>query len=309
LVPAFSSKGFPFRTKKGRQYSDVTNAISLMGPFLDDAFLVSAYDLHHRFLDRPQRFFTKPELVFIDSGGYELSPYWDSTEPAHPSRADPAPFSIDDYRAVLHKLPTRPQYVVASYDWSQRGAEVASQITAAQQFFHEYPHCLSDFILKPPPMKTKRAAFLDIDAVIAHVGKLRAFDIIGVTEKELGKNLLERLRALAKLRGAMDREGLRSPIHIWGGLDPVLTPLYFFAGAEIFDGVSWLRYAFHEGVAVYRDSCVILRDGIETSLDHVQALTLSHNLTFLSQLTTCVGGGEAVGHESRFGLPVAVISS
>jgi len=110
--------------------------------------------------------------------------------------------------------------------------------------------------------------------------------MLGVTENELGKDLIDRLTNLAKLRVAMDREQVNIPIHVWGGLDPIFSPLYFFAGAEIFDGVSWLRYAYFGGVAVYRDCYGVLNDGIETPFDHVRALTLSHNLTYLQDLAT-----------------------
>ncbi|MGO9118864.1 MAG: hypothetical protein ACLQPD_14800 [Desulfomonilaceae bacterium] len=112
--------------------------------------------------------------------------------------------------------------------------------------------------------------------------------MFGVTEKELGKNILDRCVNLAKLRVCMDRENVNIPIHIWGGLDPVMTPLYFFSGAEIFDGVSWLRYAYHNGLAIYRDSYGILNLGVETSLDHARGLVLNSNIVFLQRLTTAL---------------------
>ena len=146
--------------------------------------------------------------------------------------------------------------------------------------------------------RKRKGAMLQLPQIVAHVGMLRAFHIVGVTEKELGKNLLDRLKKLAELRAAMDREGVAVPIQVWGGLDPILSPLYFFAGAEIFDGVSWLRYAYHKGVAVYRNSYSALELGIETTSDHSQALVLNHNVNFLQRLATRLrefvdnGGGD-----------------
>lgn len=83
LVPSFSSKGFPsFKVKKRkRPYSDSTRALELIGPYINDSILISAYDLHHGYLRKPKRFYNGKELIFIDSGGYELSHDWDSTEP------------------------------------------------------------------------------------------------------------------------------------------------------------------------------------------------------------------------------------
>ncbi len=287
LVPAFTSKGFSFFEAGRKQRSEVTNALELTGTLLEDSFLVSAYDLHHGHLDRPRRFFKNTEVLFVDSGGYEVGMDFDSTEPKRELHA-PKPFSTEDYRRVLRHLPQNLPIVITNLDWAtSSGNSIEDQILAAQELFHQFPHFTSDFILKPT--KTKKGESrkeLLLAEVLAEVPKLRAFDIIGVTEKELGKNLLARLKNLARLRAALDREGVDAPIHVWGGLDPVMTPLYFFAGAEIFDGVSWLRYAYRNGIAVYRDCSGILDFGIETSFDHVRFKAMAENLSVLRRLTS-----------------------
>jgi hypothetical protein len=293
LVPAFSSKGFPFlpaprrktgtKTRRGTRsnLSETTLALDLVGDAIKDSILLSAYDLHHKHFHRPNRYFKGKELILLDSGGYELSPGFDQTEPVHwgtPSKI----FSREDYLGVLARLPRDLPFVISNYDWGTRGKPLPEQISAAQKLFSSFPFFMKNFIVKP----VGNRRFVDVDEIIHHARKLLAFDILGITEKELGKDLMERLKGLAKLRLAMDREGVRIPIHVWGGLDPVLTPLYFLAGAEIFDGISWLRYAFIDGVAVYRDSYSILVEGIETPLDQARTLTLYHNLGFLRGLDT-----------------------
>jgi hypothetical protein len=304
LVPAFSSKGFPFvsvtdpaprlkvksarRTNAGRkikkearrEISEASLALELVGPFIRDSILLSAYDLHHRHFRRPENFYREKELVFLDSGGYELSPGFDQTEPVYwgtPKKN----FSEADYRAVLRSLPRDLPFVISNFDWGTRSKPLTQQIAAAQGLFQEFPCFLKNFIVKPGTQR-----FIEVDEVVRHVKKLSAFDILGVTEKELGKDLMEKLRTIAKLRLSMDREDIKIPIHVWGGLDPIRTPLYFFAGAEIFDGISWLRYAYVDGVAVYRDCYSVLAGEIETPLDHARALCLSHNLGFLRTLAT-----------------------
>ncbi len=316
LVPAFSSKGFPFlevvkakakvkaetkrqgkpRTKKKvaveNQISETTLPLELLGPFIKDSILLSAYDLHHGHLRRPKRFFLGKELVFIDSGGYELSPGFDQTEPVDwgtPKKT----FSCDDYLKVLASLPADLPFVITNYDWGTRERPLVKQILAGQQLFSKFPNFLKDFIVKP----VGNHQYIDVDEIARHIKKFMAFDILGITEKELGRDLIERLKAIAKLRLAMDREDVSIPIHVWGGLDPLRTPLYFFAGAEIFDGISWLRYAYIEGVAVYRDSYSILVEGIENPLDHARALTLYHNLGFLRRLA--VGFRDFVLHKGK----------
>lgn len=288
LVPAFSSKGFPFLTTGGRKggkakLSETTLALELVGDYIKDSILLSAYDLYHKHFRRPDQYFRGKELVLLDSGGYELSPGFDQTEPVHwgtPKKS----FSRDNYLKVLTNLPADLPFVISNYDWGTRKKPLVKQIIAAQSLFAAFPSFMKNFIVKP----VGKDKYVDIDDVIRHVKKLTAFDILGITEKELGKNLMERLKCLAKLRLAMDREGVNIPIHIWGGLDPLQTPLYFLAGAEIFDGISWLRYAYIDGVAVYRDLYSILLGGIETPIDQSRALTLSHNLVVLRGLGTAL---------------------
>lgn len=302
LVPAFSSKGFGFFSstdesqeiivkrsarsrrsapaRKKRDLSETTRALELMGPYIKDSILVSAYDLHHCYFRKPTSFFQNKELVFLDSGGYELSPEFDQTEPVQWGTRK-RPFTASDYRTVLDSIPKNLPFAVSSYDWGTRHKPLTQQIAAAQSLFHKYPHFLKNFIVKPG---TER--FLEIEEIVRHVRKFLAFDIIGVTEKELGRDLLDRLKTLAKLRLAMDRENITAPIHVWGGLDPVHTPLYFLAGAEIFDGISWLRYAYLDDVAVYRDSYSVLTGAVETTLDESRTLAMSHNLQHLRSLAT-----------------------
>lgn len=283
LVPSFSSKGFPIIAgRNGARRSDVSNALALMGPHLKQSFLVSAYDIHHRLIHNGDAYVNNAELVFLDSGGYELSKEYDSTEPKQPPYS-PFKFGLSNYISVLGNLPQGAQIVISNYDWGTRRQTLSKQIGAAKKLFNRFPQYLTNFIIKPG-----KGRLLDVDEIIGHIKHMRTFDVIGITEKELGDNLIDRLRGIAKLREALNREGLEAPLHIWGGLDPVITPLYFFVGAEIFDGVSWLRYAYHRGAAVYRDSYGILHPqiGVMRSRAHTQSLALSHNVLFLESLTT-----------------------
>ena len=143
---------------------------------------------------------------------------------------------------------------------------------------------MSDVVLKP---WTKGSKTFDPKNLSAKdLADLRGFDIIGVTEKDLGKNLFDRIKRVAKLRKGLDDVGVMAPIHIWGGLDPLMTPLFFFAGAEIFDGISWLRYAYQNGVTMNRESYLIVSDIGVTATKQLNHLYASlDNLTALSNLT------------------------
>ena len=307
LVPSFSSKGFKFKRSpaKKKRYSLVSNDLATQGPTITGAILLSAYDIFYENFISAHSYLKGKEIVFIDSGAYELSPEYDSTEPKHdPRLIFPAkqqdqqrflkklikdlpatihrPFSEEDYRVVLRKLKKDLPIVIPNFDADSMGKTIKEQVVAAQTLFKDFPNHTRNFIIKP----TQKKSSLDIDDIIGHVNKLPAFDIVGVTEKELGTNLLDRLKNIAKLRAAMDREKIDLPIHVWGGLDPIITPLYFFVGAEIFDGVSWLRYAYHKGMAIYRDCHSVIELSIENSLDRARQMTLTKNLIFLEDLAT-----------------------
>ena len=92
---------------------------------------------------------------------------------------------------------------------------------------------------------------MPLNSIIDHIELLQQFDIIGLAEKELGKSTLDRMVNISKLRKVMDEKGIVRPLHIFGSLDSVSTPLYFIAGADIFDGLTWLRYSYKDGLTVY----------------------------------------------------------
>ena len=294
LVPAFSSKGFSFlftgKGHKRRPYSEVAYELAEFGKRPQRAVLVSAYDVHYGHYRAPnlekgssEAYLKNTALIFLDSGGYELSSEFDSTEPQI-GRHDPKAFDQAAYEAVLsqfHNLRAVPPLVIANYDHQTRGQPLDAQIRAARALFNRFPSFVSDFIIKP-----WRGAYVDPEELTPKdIANLRGFNIIGVTEKELARDLFDRIKRVAQLRKRLDDEHIDAPIHIWGGLEPIATPLLFFAGAEIFDGVSWLRYAYRNGVAIARESyCVVSSTGVtaQRSLNHIVASL--DNLTSLEKL-------------------------
>ncbi len=267
LVPSVSSKGFPLV----EGVSEAGLLAQSVGQDLTKALLVSAYDLHHRLLPDAERLlgssfnetmYATPALLIVDSGGYELNT---TNFEAGETRRDPyvsRPYGRMDFEAVADALPKDRHVMLVSYDEPVRAGDPSSaragyrgQREQAQEFFAERPWFRSDFLIKPEGLN----AYLDMRALTAEVEDLRVFDVVGVTEPELGGTLLDRLAALASLRALLDGGGCAHvPIHIFGCLDPVLTPLYFMAGGEIFDGLSWLRYAYIDNVSVHPEQLAVL---------------------------------------------------
>lgn len=300
LIPAFSSKGFGFHTtgkgQKKHAYSELAYALAEFTRHPMQHVMVSAYDLHfNHFLapDLPAKkvtsYFAESRLLVIDSGGYELNVDFDSTEIKVFTYRPKDGFGKEEYEKVLNKISNDKNnldLMITNFDYETQGLPLDAQIRLARELFSKYPCCLNNFILKP---WTKDSKIVDPSRMSnIEFANLRGFDIIGVTEKDLGKNLIDRLKRIAFLRKSLNEAGVNSPIHIWGGLDPLITPLFFFVGAEIFDGISWLRYAYRNGMAINRGCYAILKPeiGITTSYQLNEAMAGFENLRFLDNLTS-----------------------
>jgi hypothetical protein len=275
LIPSFSSKGFDLALRNDdTQISEVSRYLEVFASRLMDSFLVSAYDLHHNLLERagsltPQNYsrslWAHPKMLFIDSGLYEYRVGADSDEPIQEMRL-PDKWTEGEYREFACRLPKKAPIALVNWD---RYEGYRQQIDAAQAFFTDHNGFLSVFLLKPE----RKGDYYDIGKLTVNASRLSDFQVIGVTEKELGDSILDRLTNVAKLYDLLQREGVDAPIHVFGALDPIHTPLYYAAGAEIFDGLNWLRYLWHDGVAIHRASLSVLLGLVER--DSGQAIEIA----------------------------------
>ncbi|MCC7001654.1 MAG: hypothetical protein IT357_05835, partial [Gemmatimonadaceae bacterium] len=145
---------------------------------------------------------------------------------------------------------------------------MTKQIATCAKLLAQYPDQLHAVLIKP---RDRRARHIDIDDVVRNVASLSQFSIVGFTEKELGDSCLSRMEAIARIRLALDDAGLRAkPIHIFGSLDPVSVCLYFVSGAEIFDGLTWLRYGYYEGSAMYIQNCAARLHELQHTDDQIK---------------------------------------
>ena len=234
LVPSFSSKGFP----------DVAKILKTAEEIIEGAMLVSAYDIYYGEISPP---FDFAPLVFLDSGGYEASKdseLSDLRERDH----DPREWKQEFHREVVGSWSTQSPTVFISYDHPKERLLAREQIERALAL--PLPkNGLREILLKP---EKEGQTLLRVASVLENVRLLAGFDIIGVTEKEIGNSILSRMANIARLRSALDRVGLDTPIHVFGSLDTVTSLCYFVAGADIFDGLTWLRFAFNDGHTLYR---------------------------------------------------------
>ena len=115
---------------------------------------------------------------------------------------------------------------------------------------------------------------------------LSEFSVIGITAREIGNSFLNRCRSVVMLRDLLNQAGLDTPIHIFGAINPYEILTYFLCGADIFDGLNWLRLSFRNHASVPIDEAAM--ENMKWNLPEMDLLTSewTRNLHFLYRLQT-----------------------
>ena len=267
LVPSFSSKGFP----------DVSKIISYSSEIIEGPTLISAYDLHYDKISPP---FDFASLLFLDSGGYEASKDAELSDFGERDHV-PKEWTSEMPEAQLAKWKPSVPSVMICYDHPKSRLPLKDQITRARAMAPGRVELMREILLKP---ETEAQTLLQLDNIIAALHGLAEFDIIGVTEKEIGNSILARMQNIARLRNALHKAGIEIPIHVFGSLDTVTTPLYFLAGADVFDGLTWLRFAFHDGQTLYKQNYGALHLGVKTRAHVIDGRCWNNNYYYINEL-------------------------
>jgi hypothetical protein len=267
LVPSFSSKGFP----------DVREIIEYSSEIIEGPMLVSAYDLHYKKIEPP---FDFASLLFLDSGGYEASKDAELSDFGDKEHV-PKDWSQEMHEAVLAAWRPNVPSVIISYDHPKSKLSVKDQIARAGAMASGRTDLMREILLKP---ETEAQTLLHVESIIANIHSLAGFEAIGVTEKEIGNSVLSRMQNIARLRLALDRVDIDVPIHVFGSLDTVTTPLYFLAGADIFDGLTWLRFAFYQGQTLYKQNYGALHLGVKTPAHVIDGRCWNNNYYYITEL-------------------------
>jgi hypothetical protein len=266
LVPSFSSKvreiDKPFRASE---------------EFLDGPFLISAFDLKFGYISRPYDF-SGP--IFLDSGGYEISRDSDLSDVDYRD-GNSKDWKESDHEAVLSNWSSEVPTVIISYDHPRVRIPIREQVERAMALKLPRENSLREILLKP---ETKEQEFLNIERIQLHVRDLATFGAIGVTEKEVGNSIFDRMLNIARLRRALTKVGITVPIHVFGSLDSTTTLFYFVAGADVFDGLTWLRYAFKDGRTYYRQDFGVAEFGVNPKAPAVEALCWPRNYQYMTEM-------------------------
>ena len=267
LIPSFSSKGFP----------DIDKIIKYSSELIEGVTLISAYDLHYGKIKPP---FDFPSLIFLDSGGYEASKDAELSDFGERERV-PKPWSQDMHEAQLADWQPSVPSVLISYDHPKERLPIKAQIERARS----YGAGPRGFPARDPAEAGNRhpEAFADgrHHQERACASRLRRDRRDG---EEVGNSILNRMKNIAQFRRALDKARLETPIHVFGSLDTVTTPMYFLAGADIFDGLTWLRFAFHAGNTVYRHNYGALKFGVATNADVIDGRCWNDNYYYMKDM-------------------------
>lgn len=267
LLPSFSSKGFP----------RVQKIIKTCEEYISEEVLVSAYDISYGAL-KPD--FDFASTIFLDSGGYEASKDADLSE-IYEGDHITNEWSPEKYSEVVQNWTCTSPTVFVSFDHPRFRTDTREQIERARKLVLPHGEHSRSFLLKP---ESADAVRLHLDRITPHLARLKDFTMIGITEKEIGNSILSRMMNVARLRKALDRHHPDMPIHVFGSLDTISTYLFFLAGADIFDGLTWLRYAFSEGDTIYRHSFGALKLPINVNSDIVEGRCWSNNYQYMQQM-------------------------
>jgi hypothetical protein len=264
IVPSFSSRGF---SEIGDLFNEVVSD-------LRRSCLLSAFDLDSRSVttDLAQA----ADIVVVDSGVYETRVQTVAAD-GHTSAPAAAAWTRDSYRAFLPTIPKHANVLVVSFD---DHSSLKDQLGQAIQDFALCPSAACDFLMKPSDPQL----LVVPDAVLDVIEPLRRIDVLGVTEKELGSSLLERCCNLVRLRRALTTARISLPVHVFGAITPGPVLAYFMCGADIFDGLNWLRYVYGpQGLSYVHDATVAAGDPAMPDAQAVVAAARA-NIRFLHRL-------------------------
>lgn len=274
VVPSYSSRGFP----------EVSEIVDVTRTSLFGSCLVSAFDIS---IAGASDLGALADVVVLDSGLYETRAYLAASD-EHGVPPSHAQWDRQAYRAVLATINAESSNVLAvSFD---EYAPIDVQLQLALDDFNSVPRTGRTFLAKPATPGEP----IDLGALAAALGGFDDLDVLGVTERELGRSPLERCRALLALRSSL---GDQLPIHVFGTITPGAMLAYYFCGADIFDGLNWLRYAYTPGGLSPISEAALLRDEWDAHDDFVRLRVWEGNLRYLRYFQSWLrelGGGTAV---------------
>lgn len=222
---------------------DGVNLLQLLEPA---AGLISSYDVwkYHKndrvFFAMIKRLRQSRCALFLDSGNYEASRKDDYYSKKH----NPNGWHRNCFRKVASKI--RPDIAFAFDKSPTTGGidEVTNRIVrnfrADERAIRELSFPLCPIVHLPEKHKSVTVAECASQIVAKVVKKLDPV-MVAIPERELGDGLIERVRTVRAIRGALNGLGRYYPLHLLGTGNPITIIALAAAGADSFDGLEWCR--------------------------------------------------------------------
>ncbi len=248
LIPSFSSKGnLLLPTENGKYVSDNYDLLRALDIRVSKTYLISAYDVFYYLMPQEPSEWPQAEYLFVDSGGYETNDAFDLSE-RHKYNYKVFPWDAKMMKAVYQRVASCPKFQNTNLIFSafDNNGSFNEQLKNALFLKSQFSNAIIDFIVKLTfPVQCL------LDGINQEKNALQNFSILGFTEKELGNTVRERILNLISIKECLYKCGWHGYIHVFGGLEPNLVKLYYFAGADIFDGLSWQRMRFSRNSTLF----------------------------------------------------------
>ena len=272
LAHSFSSKGFV----------DLPNLFASLVTYVPDAYLLSLYD--YRYLFPEGNPFTQDDnrIRIWDSGGYETSTD-DDLSSYFSAIAGKDDWTEERYILTANSISWKHQDILVNYD-SHPGRltdSAAAQLDKACLLYERIPgNYLRDVLIHLDNA-------IDIQSLAKDISSFSGcFDIIGFTEKEVAPTWSQGVNFISAIRNELNYAlGEYVPMHLFGCFDPKSIIYFFLAGADIFDGLSWLRYFMHKRSTMYmREYESYIGQSEHESLGDYRPEIFAHNVSELRRL-------------------------
>ena len=264
VAPSFSSRGFLHLSDIWEEFRHKLYGVCL----------ISAFDIASGRI--PNGVAELVNVAILDSGLYETrvrKPDLNATE-SSPHSED---WAREQYLEAVQGMGAQGNLVLVNFDHVGR---LEDQIELAVEDFSTAPHAASDFLTKP----ADPAELVNVAKLAQFAEVLKQFSVIGITAREAGDSFLERCRSIVMLRDLLNDAGLDTPVHVFGAIKPYEVLAYFLCGADIFDGLSWLRWSLRDYGSVPIDETAT-EDMLWTLTDwELHNVQCTQNLTLLFRL-------------------------
>jgi|GEM_PF-3420035 len=235
--------------------------------------LLSLFDIHHFYSQTIVNDVLKESReIILDSGNYEANEnttdyYWDDSIYIRVSKS---------LVELLESYSTN--FYLVNYDTRN---ELSNQIENSIELFSKIGDNFGRILLLHPDKE--RWNENNLERMVKELKNYEyEFDVLGLSQSEIGEDFFDSIRNVFRLRTLLnDYFEDYVPVHIFGCIDSRSVIFYTFAGADVFDGLNWLRYYYNrdstyhwtEFYIDYFNEKVLSHDMIEHNIEYLKRLT------------------------------------